>query len=120
MVSYYNSMATIICNNYNKSLLDKTIPEDLKTAEFMPVYKKKKCTNKNNYRLEVVKILSNISKNCEISFYNQIYDYFDRIFSNYQCRFSAVILTDLHWTVLIISFLLLSKMLTVLIVILYQ
>ena len=95
MVSYYNSMATIICNNYNKSLLDKTIPEDLKTAEFMPVYKKKKCTNKSNYRLEVVKILSNISKNREISFYNKIYDYFDRIFSNYQCRFSAVILTDL-------------------------
>ena len=51
-------MTTIICNNYNKSLLDKTILEDLKTAEFMPVYKKKKCTNKNNYK--IVKFLSTI------------------------------------------------------------
>ena len=75
--------ATFIYNNYSKSLLDGTFPEDLKTAKFVPVYKKKKSTDKNNYR--PVSILSNISKIYERSFYNQMYDYFDNIFSKYQC-----------------------------------
>ena len=78
--------ATFIYNNYNKCLLDGTFPEDLKTAEVVPVYKKKKRTDKNNYR--PVSILSNISKIYERSFYNQMYDYFDSIFSKYQCGFS--------------------------------
>ena len=77
--------ATFICNNYNKSLLGGTFPEDLKTAEVVPVYKKKKHTDKNSYR--PVSILSNISKIYERSFYNQMYDYFDSIFSKYQCGF---------------------------------
>ena len=71
--------ATLIYNNYNKSLLDRTFLEDLKTAEVVPVYKKKNCTDKNNNR--PVSILLNISKIYERSFYNQNYDYFDRIFS---------------------------------------
>ena len=75
--------ATFIYNNYNKCLLDGTFPEDLKTAEVVPVHKKKKRTDKNNYR--PVSILSNISKIYERSFYNQMYDYFDSIFSKYQC-----------------------------------
>ena len=50
--------ATVIYNNYNKSLLDGTFPEDLKTAEIVYVYKKKKRTDKNNYK--PVSILSNI------------------------------------------------------------
>ena len=66
-------------------MLDGTFPEDLKTAKFVPVYKKKKSTDKNNYR--PVSILSNISKIYERSFYNQMYDYFDSIFSKYQCGF---------------------------------
>ena len=77
--------ATFICNNYNKCLLDGTFPEDLKTAEVVPVHKKKKRTDKNNYR--PVSILSNISKIYERSFYNQMYDYFDSIFSKHQCGF---------------------------------
>ena len=52
--------ATFICNNFNKSLLNGTFPEDLKIAEVVPVYKKKKRTGKNNNR--PVSILSNISK----------------------------------------------------------
>ena len=66
-------------------MLDGTFPEDLKTAEFVPVHKKEKRTYKNNYR--PVSILSNISKIYERSFYNQMYDYFDSIFSKYQCGF---------------------------------
>ena len=52
-------------NNFNKSLLVGTFSEDLKTAEVVPVYKKKKGTHKNNYR--PVSILSNISKMFEVS-----------------------------------------------------
>ena len=59
--------------------------EDLKTAEVVPVYKKKKRTEKNNYR--PVSILSNTSKIYERSFYNQMYGYFVSIFSKYQCGF---------------------------------
>ena len=66
-------------------MLDGTFPEDLKIAEVVPVYKKKKRTDKNNCR--PVSILSDISKIYERSFYNQIYDYFDSIFSKYQCGF---------------------------------
>ena len=53
-------LATYIFNNYIKSLPYGTFPEDLKTAEVTPVYKKKKCSDKNNYRS--ASILSNISK----------------------------------------------------------
>ena len=70
--------ATFIYNKYNKSLLDGTFLEDLKTTEVVPVYKKKKRTDKNNYR--PVSILSNISKIYEMSFYSQMYDYYDSIF----------------------------------------
>ena len=62
--------ATFIYNNYHKSQLDGTFPEDSKTAEAVNVYNATKCTDKNNYRL--VSIMSNISK-----FMNQMYDYFD-------------------------------------------
>ena len=64
--------ATFIYSNYNKSLLDGTFPEDLKTAEVADFYRKKKLTAKNNCR--PVSILSNISKIYERSFYNQMYD----------------------------------------------
>ena len=66
-------------------MLDGTFPEDLKTAEVAPVCKKKKRTEKTNF--SPVSILSNISKTYETSFYNQMYDYLDSIFSKYQCRF---------------------------------
>ena len=72
--------ATFIYNNYDKSLLDGTFPEDLKTAEVVPVYKKKKRTDKNNYR--PVSILSNISKIYERSFYNQMYAILTAFFQN--------------------------------------
>ena len=76
----------LIYNNYNQSLLDGTFHEHwFLNAEAVPIYKKKKCINKNNYR--PVSILSNISKIFVRSFYNQMYGYFGRIFSKYQCGF---------------------------------
>ena len=47
---FNNLFATFIYDNYDKALLDGTFPEDLKTAEVVPVYKKKKRTGKNYYR----------------------------------------------------------------------
>ena len=49
MKDFKDLFATFIYNNNNKSLLDGKFPEDLKTAEVVPVYKKKKRTDKNNY-----------------------------------------------------------------------
>ena len=83
--NFKDLFATFIYNNYNKCLLDGTFPEDLKTAEVVPVYKKTKRNDKNNYRS--VSILSNISKIYERFFYNQMCDYLDSIFSKYQCGF---------------------------------
>ena len=40
--------ATFMYNNYNKSFLNGTFPEVLRTIEVVPVYKKKKRTDKNN------------------------------------------------------------------------
>ena len=77
--------ATFMYNNYNKSFLNGTFPEVLRTIEVVPAYKKKKRTDKNNYR--PVSNLSNISKIYEKSFCNQMYNYFDIIFSKYQCGF---------------------------------
>ena len=62
-----------------------TFSEDLKTAEVVSVYKKKKHTDKNSNR--PVGILSNISKIYERSFYNQMYDCLGSIFSKYQYGF---------------------------------
>ena len=75
----------LIYSNHVKSVPDGSFSEDLKTAEVTPVYKKKKRTDKSNYR--PASILSNISRNCERSLYNQMYGYFDRISSKYQCEF---------------------------------
>ena len=62
--------ATFIYNNYNKSLLHGTFPEDLATTEVVFIYKKKKRTYKNNYR--PVSIWANLSKIYERYFYNQM------------------------------------------------
>ena len=79
-------MNTCLLQIYNnKSLLDGTFIEYFKIAKIVPVYNKKKRTDKNNCRH--VSILSNISKIYERSFYNQMYDYLDRIFPKYHCGF---------------------------------
>ena len=83
---YQDSFAPFIYKNYNKSLLDGIFAENYKTAEVVPVYKKKKNTHQNNYGS--LSILSNISNIYDKSFYNQTYDYFDRLLSKYQGDFS--------------------------------
>ena len=49
-----------------------------KQAEVHPLYKRDGRTDKSNYR--TISILSNTSKIYERSLFNQLYDYFDKIF----------------------------------------
>ena len=49
-------------------------------------------TEESNYRS--VSVLSNVSKIYERSLYDQIYSYFDKIFSIYQCGFRKRISTQ--------------------------
>ena len=64
MLKEFESLFVILIYNHHvKSVPDGSFSEDLKTAEFTPVYKKKKRTDKNSYR--PASVLSNISRNCE-------------------------------------------------------
>ena len=60
MKDFEDLFATFIYNKDNKSLLDGTFPEDLKTTEVVSVYKKKNRIDKSNYR--PVSILLNTVK----------------------------------------------------------
>ena len=57
----------------------------MKYAEVTPIHKKDDKTDKENYR--PISILPNLSKVYERLMYNQIYPYFQTIFSKFQCGF---------------------------------
>ena len=57
----------------------------MKYADVIPTHKKDDKTDKENYR--PIRILPNLSKVYERLMYNQIYPYFDTLFSNFQCGF---------------------------------
>ena len=57
--------------------------DTFKKAEVRPLYKKDGKTEKSNYRL--ISALSNISKIYERCLHDQIYSYFVKIYSIYQC-----------------------------------
>ena len=71
--------------NFNNSIFDGTFPSELKKADVIPVFKKKDRNNVGNYR--PVSILPNLLKVYERCFYNQMYKYFNHIFSKWQCGF---------------------------------
>ena len=60
----------------------------LKNADIIPVHKRKKKSDKTNYR--PVSTLLNLSKIYEKLIYNQLYDYFDNILLPSQCGFRKV------------------------------
>ena len=62
-----------------------TFPEILKHADITPLYKKDKKDNKRNYR--PVSILPNLSKIFEKCMFEQMSQFFENIFSKYQCGF---------------------------------
>ena len=71
--------------NHSLSISNSTFPEQLKLAYVKPVFKKNSRSGKENYR--PVSILPNISKIYERCLYEQLYDYFDVIFSRNQYGF---------------------------------
>ena len=60
-------------------------PHCLQPTEVIPVFKKEEKLNKSSYR--PVSILPVISKIYERLMYDQMYKYFDQIFSKFQCGF---------------------------------
>ena len=69
-------------HNFNNSLSCATFPTSMKYADVIPIHKKDDKTDKENYR--PISILPNLSKVYERLMYNQIYPYFDTLFSKFQ------------------------------------
>ena len=57
----------------------------MKWADVIPIFKKGNKTDKENYRS--ISILPVLSKVYERLMYDQIYSFFDTLFSKYQCGF---------------------------------
>ena len=75
-----------IKSDFNNNCVENEIfSEDLKHADVIPAHKKNDKCDKSNYR--PVSILPNISKIYERLIYNQLYEYFDKILSPFQCGF---------------------------------
>ena len=70
---------------FNNCLRANCFPSTLKSANITPVFKKGDRMAKENYR--PVSILPNISKLFEKCIFKQLYRFFDKIFSPYQCGF---------------------------------
>ena len=73
----------LIFQNFKQSLINGEFPHCLKQAEVIPGFKKEEKLDKSNNR--PVCILPGISKICERLMYDQMYKYFDQIFSKFQC-----------------------------------
>ena len=74
-----------IFQNFNQSFINGEFPHCLKQAEIIHVFKTEEKLDKSNYR--AVSFLPVISKIYERLVYDQVYKYFDHIFSKFQCGF---------------------------------
>ena len=70
---------------FNECVETGKFPSCLKQADITPVFKKGSRNSKDNYR--PVSILPNVSKIFEKPLFKQVSDFFDNIFSMYQCGF---------------------------------
>ena len=77
--------SNFLCNSFNNSIKLSTFPEILKHADITPLYKKGKKDIKGNYR--PVSILPNLSKIFEKCMFEQMSQFFENIFLEYQCGF---------------------------------
>ena len=77
--------SNFLCNSFNNFIKLSTFPEILKHADITPLYKKGKKDIKGNYR--PVSILPNLSKIFEKCMFEQMSQFFENIFSKYQCGF---------------------------------
>ena len=74
-----------LSSDANKCIYNGIFPNNLKHADITPTFKKIERLHKTNYR--PISILPTLSKVYEKLFYNQIYNYFNGIFSRYLCGF---------------------------------
>ena len=72
-------------DNIDTSIRSSKFHNELKETDIVPVHKEKPKLSKDNYR--TISILPNISKVYERYLYEQMSEFFDNIFSKYQCRF---------------------------------
>ena len=72
-------------DDINTSIRSSKFHNELKEAHIVPVHKKNSKLSKENYR--PFSILPNISKVYERCLYDQMPEFFDNIFSKYQCGF---------------------------------
>ena len=79
IISYF------LYHNFNNSLSCATFPTSLTYPDVTPIHKKDDKTDKESYR--PISILLNLCKVYERLMYNQIYPYFDTLFSKFQCGF---------------------------------
>ena len=77
--------ATVICSDINQCIDTGSFPSNLKNADITPLFKKTDRLLKSNYR--PVSILPTLSKIYEKILYQQIYKYFNNIFSKYLSGF---------------------------------
>ena len=74
-----------ICDDINTLLRSSKFHNELKEVDIVIVLKKKSKFSKENYR--PISIIPNISQVYERCLYDQISDFFEDVFSKYQCRF---------------------------------
>ena len=74
-----------VCTSFKNTIKSSCFYENLKYADVTPLYKNCKKDVKDNYR--PVSILPNLSKIFEKCMFKQITQFFDKIFSKYQCGF---------------------------------
>ena len=72
-------------HNFNNSLSCSTSPTNMKYADVTPIHKKDDTSDKASYR--PISVLPNLSKVYERLMYNQIFPFFDAVFSKFQCGF---------------------------------
>ena len=80
MIKITDIYSEYVLQNFNNSIFDATFPSELKNADGIPVFEEKE-----NYR--PVSILPDLSKIYERCLYDQMYKYFNHIFSKWQVDF---------------------------------
>ena len=80
--------SNFLCNSFNSSIKLSTFPEIRKHAHITPSYKKgEKDISETSTDYRPVSVLPNLSKIFEKCMFDQISQFFENIFSKYQCGF---------------------------------
>ena len=78
-------LSNFLYHNFNNLLSCSTFPTGMIYADVTPIHKKDDKTDKSNYLLVI--LLPYLGKLYERLMYNQLFPYFDSVFSKFQCGF---------------------------------